>query len=269
MSLPFGFVDIHSHVIPNLDDGPAELETAVALVRAASDGGTAVLVATGHSEEIIQTGGGRDAMERRLHTVREAVADAGIAITLLLGAEIYLESDTPARLQRGEVFPINGSRYILVELPFQALPIYLDQTLFQLQTAGYVPVIAHPERSAPIQVDPQPLYDWVTRGSLVQISAASLTGGFGRAAARVARLAVSHHLCHAVASDAHDPVHRAPLLAPAFALLRDEFGLEVARSLLVIQPRAIVENATLSPADPQPIQPESNGGFFQRFFRRR
>ncbi|MGI8916167.1 MAG: tyrosine-protein phosphatase [Chloroflexota bacterium] len=263
-----GYVDLHTHILPALDDGPADLDTSIALVRAAAAGGSGVLVATSHSEEVLQHGGGGTAMAARLDEVRQAVALAGINVSLLLGSEIYLEPDTPARLRRQELLPLNGSRYVLVELPFQALPIYVDQTLFALQTEGYVPVIAHPERNAQVQREPEKLYTWVTHGALVQLSAISLLGGLGRAAARVCRLAITHHLCHAIASDAHDPLTRPPALQPAFVRLRDEFGPAVAQALLDDQPRAIVEDRPLDLPEPLPIEANSDGNVFWRLFGR-
>ncbi|HEY8742773.1 MAG TPA: CpsB/CapC family capsule biosynthesis tyrosine phosphatase, partial [Chloroflexota bacterium] len=161
MSLPRGFVDIHTHIIPAFDDGPEDMATAIALVRAAVAGGTGVLVATSHSAEILQHGGGFPGMQARLDAVKQAIADEGIQAALVLGSEIYLEPDTPERLQRQQLMALNGSRYVLVELPFQALPIYVDQTLFSLQTAGFVPVIGHPERNAQVQREPERLYGWV------------------------------------------------------------------------------------------------------------
>jgi protein-tyrosine phosphatase len=263
-----GFVDLHTHIIPALDDGPPDMETSVALVRAAANGGTGVLVATSHSAEVLQTGGGQAGMQARLEEVQRAVAAAAINVSLLLGCEIYLEPDTPAHLQQQRLFPLNHSRYVLVELPFQALPIYLDQTLFALQTAGYVPVIGHPERNAQVQREPERLFEWVTRGALLQLSAASLAGGFGRGAARVARLAITHRLCHAVASDAHDPAHRPPDLQPTFARLREEYGEDVAHALLDVQPRAIVEDRPLVVPEPLPLPARGEGGALRRLFGR-
>ena len=268
MSLLPGFVDLHTHIIPALDDGPADMDTAVALVRAAASGGTGVLVATSHSAEVLEQGGGQAGMLARLEEVKRAVAAAAINVSLLLGCEIYLEPDTLAHLQHQKLFPLNQSRYVLVELPFQALPIYLDQTIFSLQTAGYVPIIGHPERNAQVQREPERLFDWVTRGALLQMSAASLAGGFGRGAARVARLAISHHLCHAIASDAHDPAHRPPQLRPTFERLREEYGEAVAHALLDVQPRAIVEDRPLLVPEPLPLPTPGEGGAFRRLFGR-
>lgn len=268
MSLPAGFVDIHTHLIPALDDGPPDLETSVAIVRAAAAAGTGVMVATSHSAEVLQTGAGQEGMQNKLDAVRRAADAAGIDVALLLGTEIFLEPDTPARLKSGAVASLNGSRYVLVELPFQTLPLHLDVTLFALLDAGFVPVIAHPERNIQVQREPQKLAEWVERGALVQISAASVAGGFGRTAARVAHLAIAHHLCHAVASDAHDPRTRAPQLDVVEAILGEKFDSETARLLLDVQPRTMVEDRLLTPLDPLPIEPGSERGLLRRVFDR-
>jgi protein-tyrosine phosphatase len=268
VSLRAGAVDLHTHVIPALDDGPADLETAVALARAAAADGTGVLVATSHSDEVLQQRLDRGAMEQRADEVRRAVAGAAIPLTILVGVEIKLEPDTVGRLRRGELYPLNDSRYVLVEPPFSALPPYVDHALLELQAAGYVPVIAHPERNARVQEEPRRLYDWVVRGAMVQISAASVTGGHGRGAARIARLAVAHRLAHVLASDAHDPLRRPPRLRPARDVVAQWAGPDVAQALVDRHPRTIVEDGQLSLEAALPLEAEGDGGLLRRLFDR-
>ena len=268
MTLRPGAVDLHTHVLPALDDGPPDLETAVALARAAAADGTGVLLATSHSAEVLQYRLDRGALERRADEVRRALAGQGVEVTLLVGVEIYLESDTVGKLKRGELSTLNGTRYVLAEPPFEMLPLYFDEVLFQLQAAGYVPVVAHPERNVAVQREPHRLYEWVNRGALVQVSAPSVMGQFGRTAQRVARLAIARRWTQVVASDAHDPIRRPPHLREARDFIVKEHGAELARTLVDDFPRAIVENRDVAADEPLPPEEERDGGFLRRLLGR-
>lgn len=268
MTLPSGFVDLHAHVLPGIDDGPPDMPTAVALLRAAADGGTAAIVATTHSAEVLQFGFDAAAMQARLAAVQAAAQAAGVAITVAYGTEIFLENDSVQRLREGRLFPLNQTRHVLIEPPFGALPLYLDQALFELQTNGYIPIMAHPERNAEVQDQPRRLEEWAARGALIQMSAASLLGGFGRAAQRTAKLAVGRRLCHLIASDAHDPVRRPPMLRPAYDAVAREFGADVAQALFVTYPAAVFADRALSLPEPLPLEPATTSGLFRRLLGR-
>ncbi len=226
------------------------------------------MVATSHSAEVLESRLDRAAMDGRLDEVRRAVAGAGIPVTILVGVEIFLDLDSAARLRRGELFTLNGSRYVLVEPPMDALPLYFDQALFELQTAGYIPVIAHPERNRTVQERPGRLYDWVVRGCYVQISTASVTGVFGRAAARLARLALAHRLAHVLASDAHDPVVRPPALRPACDMIAAIHGQSMVQALIDTHPRAIVQDQAVEAAEPIPLENRTAAGIVARLLGR-
>ena len=268
MTLRPGAVDLHTHVLPALDDGPPDMETAVALARTAAADGTGVLLATSHSAEVLQYRLDRAALERRADEVRRALAGQGIEVTLLVGVEIYVEADTVGKLKRGELSTLNGSRYVLAEPPFEMLPLYFDEVLFQLQAAGYVPVVAHPERNAAVQREPRRLFDWVNRGALVQVSAPSVMGHFGRAARRVARLAIARRWAQVVASDAHDPIHRPPRLGEVRDLIAKEHGAELARKVVDDYPRAIVEDRVVVAEHARPPGDEREGGLLRRLWGR-
>lgn len=268
MTLPSGFVDLHAHVLPGIDDGPPDLATSVALLRAAADGGTAAIVATTHSAEVLQMGFDAAAMEARMAEVQAAAQEAGVAIEVAYGAEIFVESDSVQRLTEGRLFPLHHTRYVLIEPPFGALPLYLNQALFELQTNGYIPILAHPERNSEVQEQPRRLEEWAARGAFIQMSAASLLGGFGRAAQRTAKLAIGRRLCHVIASDAHDPVRRPPMLRPAYDAVAREFGAATAQALFVTHPAAVYAGQMLHPPEPLPLEPATTSGLFRRLLGR-
>jgi protein-tyrosine phosphatase len=236
-------IDLHSHVLPGLDDGAADLEEAVAICEAAAADGIEVLAATPHVRDDYPTT--PEAMERALAELRRA---AGDVVRLLPGGELDLaELDRPPEELRR--FGLGGSPvWLLVETPYGGWPLDLGERLFRLQLAGFKAVLAHPERSREVQRRPDLLEPIVGAGTLVQLTAASLDGRVGSSARSCALELVDRGLAHLVASDAHGPgVRRIGMHAAREAIGDEELG----RWLTVDVPRAIL--------DDQPVPPRPRG----------
>lgn len=257
-------IDLHTHIIPDLDDGPPDMETSVGMGRIAAEEGIGAIVSTSHSDEAALVG--RAGMEASLEAVREAWAGAGLNIRLELGVEIFLMPDTPAALKSGVLWTLAGSRYLLVETPYQPWPTYADKTLFDLQLAGYTPILAHPERYTPIQNDPNRMYALVERGILAQVTAAALLGAQGPAAKKCAETLVRHGLAHFISSDAHGLTarKRLPQLRAAVHVAADLVGVEAAHALVQANPTHVLANTTFEVA-PEKVQGHkwSLGGLFR------
>jgi len=235
-------IDIHTHIIPDLDDGPPDMKTSVGMGRVAAEEGIEAIISTSHSEEVANLG--LEAMQARLEAVREAWVAAGLNIRLEMGVEIFLRPDTPSALKSGALWPLAGSRYVLVETPYQPWPTYADQTLFNLQLAGYIPILAHPERYIPIQNDPNRMYALVERGVLAQVTAAALLGEHGSVSRRCAETLVRHNLAHFLSSDAHGLTvrRRMPQLREALRVAEGLVGAEAAGALVQENPANILAN---------------------------
>jgi protein-tyrosine phosphatase len=258
-------IDIHTHIIPALDDGPPDMETSVAMGRLAAGERIATIISTSHSEECAAVG--YEAMARRLDEVREAWAEAGLEIGLELGVEIFLTPETPADLKAGKVWALAGSSYVLVEIPYQPWPTYTERTLFELQVAGYTLILAHPERYMAIQADPNVMYALAERGVLAQVTADALLGKHGQRAEETAKTLVRHGLAQFISSDAHGVSERkrAPKLTMAVEQCEALVGQTAARALVTINPAHILENRPFIP-EPQPV--ERSGWGLGRFFGR-
>lgn len=236
-------IDLHAHILPGVDDGPATMEEALAGLRAAADDGTTIIAATPHVRDDYPTT--PEAMERRLSELHRVRERERIPIRVVGGGEIALDrldrltDDDLRRFTLG-----GGGRYVLLETPYVGWPLDLAERLFHLQLRGFTPVIAHPERNADIQSTPERLRPLVERGCLVQVTAASLDGRLGRASADAARSLVAGGLAHLIASDAHPPHVRRAGLSDAAAALRDD---RLARWLVHDVPLAIIGGA-----DPPP-----------------
>ena len=244
-------IDLHSHVLPGLDDGAANLDESLAICAAAAADGTEVLAATPHVRHDYPTT--PEAMERAF----EALRAAGPAVELVRGGELDLEElDRPKEeLQR---FALGGSRYLLVETPYFGWPLDLAERLFRLHVQGFGTVLAHPERNPDVQERPELLESIVAGGTLVQLTAASVDGRLGRQTRACARELLDRGLAHMVASDAHAPEIRAIGLTPAVASLGDD---TLAAWLTVEVPRAVLADTE---PPPRPMTRPPRRGLFGR-----
>jgi len=238
-------IDLHSHVLPGIDDGAEDLDEAIAICRAAAADGISVIAATPHVRDDYPTT--PEVMEA---AVRELQAAVGDLLQVLPGGELDLqELDRPAEeLAR---FGLGGSpRYLLVEMPYVGWPLGLEEELFRLRSSGITPVLAHPERNGEVQARPERLESIVASGTLVQLTAASIDGRIGRNSQNCARALLSRRLAHLVASDAHGLRVRAVGMADAARAVDDA---DLARWLTVDVPRAIIEGVEI-PAYPEPLK---------------
>jgi protein-tyrosine phosphatase len=247
-------IDLHSHVLPGLDDGAADLDEAVAICRAAAADGIEVLAATPHVRADYPTT--PEQMEAALEAVRAA---AGDIIRLVGGGEIDLNQLDRPREELARFALAGSPKYLLVETPYTGWPLNLPERLFALLTTGVTPVLAHPERNAEVQRRPELLEAIVAGGTLVQLTAASVDGRLGVRARRCAETLLDRKLAHLIASDAHAPTLRAIGMKDAVAALDDQ---ALAHWLTVEVPRAIVENETLPPR-PQRARPRRRFLFFR------
>ena len=236
-------IDLHSHVLPGVDDGAVSLEESVEMARTAAADGTRWLAATPHVRQDYPTEAAT--MERLVDEVQAAVDAAGVAIRVLPGGELAIDALDALDDRALRRFGLGGNpRYLLVEFPYVGWPLGLDERLFSLRTKGFVPVVAHPERNRDVQDDPERLDTLVRAGCLVQVTAASLDGRLGRSSAACGRRLVELGLAHLLASDAHHPSVREVGLRRAARAIGD---VELARWLTVGVPRAIVEDRPVPP----------------------
>jgi len=236
-------IDLHSHVLPGLDDGAGNLDEALALCRAAAADGIEMLAATPHVRDDYPTT--PDAMEAALAALQNA---AGDTIRLLPGGELDLaELGRPVEELRR--FGLGGNpAVLLVETPYLGWPLDLGDRLFRLRALGFDAVLAHPERNRDVQRRPELLEPLVAAGLLVQLTAASVDGRVGRGAQECAFTLLDRGLAHLVASDAHNPDVREVGLSGAVAAIGDE---ALARWLTVDAPGAIVDGRRVPPRPAQ------------------
>lgn len=229
-------IDLHSHILPGVDDGPPTLEGSLAMAAAAVEDGITAIAATPHVRDDYPTSA--ETMERKVHELRGALAEAGLPLRLHPGAEIALDRLWSLADDELARFGLAGTpAYVLLEFPYVGWAPALPSTVLALRSRGITPVVAHPERNAEVQHDPERLRPVVLSGALVQVTAASVDGRLGRRARRTAFELVDRDLAHVIASDAHMPDVRAIGMRDAAAAIGDE---ALAEWLTLRVPEAIV-----------------------------
>ncbi len=239
-------IDLHCHILPELDDGAQSFRESLDMARLAVHSGVKTIVATPHC----MTGGARQ-VQLVAELIQEELQSEGIGLELLVGMEIFATQDTLRRLQEGQLLTINGSRYPLVEFPFRSDGDAETEILKELCDAGYCPLVAHPERYLYLQEEPALINLWYRMGCRFQINKGSLLGRFGPRAQALAMALVDRGFATAVASDAHAAQTRTPWMADAAELLQAEFSTQVQEALLRQNPGRIIRNEQLLSALPE------------------
>jgi protein-tyrosine phosphatase len=239
-SLAVGAIDLHCHLLPGIDDGAADWETTLAMARLAVADGIGTIVVTPHWP---LDGGGTDGPVVRELTAeaQERLREAEVPLHLFPGHELQISHDLVTALAAGRALPLADSRFILLETPYFALPPYLRDLVFRLQSHGYLPILAHPERNPTVQHDPRCLESLVDAGCLLQVNAGSVLGHFGPPSRRAAEKLLARGWVDLMASDAHGAAVRPPLLAAAVRAAARTVGMEAAQSLVGASPFAIVQ----------------------------
>ena len=232
-------VDIHCHILPEVDDGARDLETALQMARMAADCGVTRIIATPHFHGV------QESLEQMPHILRQfrqlqaAIGQEIPELTLIPGAEILCVPQTLELARMGQLPTLGDSRYVLTEFFFDASWEFMDTTLSRLQDLGYQSVVAHPERYSAIQHSPDRAAGWFGRGIVLQVNKGSVLGAFGRRAQEAAVQLLHRGHVHIIASDAHSPERRTPDLTAVREWALENLGREYTKILLEENPRRI------------------------------
>lgn len=208
-------LDFHSHILPGLDDGAKDMNTAIEMAKIAVEDGIKEIVATPHFIEGSMESH-KDVILEKVRDCQKVFDDGYIPLKVIAGAEVYLTPDITDMLAKGQLMTINnGGKYILVELPMNSVPMYTEDIFFEIKLKGVTPIIAHPERNIVLASKPERLLNFVNCGCLLQINAGSITGLYGSKVKNTAELFVKNDLIHLIGSDAHSAGGRAPTIKTA------------------------------------------------------
>jgi len=258
-------IDIHHHLLFGLDDGSKDIETSIAMVEVAADDGITHIVCTPHANSRYHFDPAVN--QQKLEQLKESI---DCQIELGLGCDFHLSFENiDDALKNPQKYTINQKNYLLVEFADLSIPLQITQVFHQFLIAGIQPIITHPERNATIQRTPGRLDEWVNMGCLVQVTASSITGRFGRLAKSFSENLIEQNKIHFLATDAHNLDSRPPRMKEVFEQVAKQYGTATAERLCINNPRAAYFG---EPMPPQPITHENlsvqkSKGFWARFRR--
>lgn len=247
-------IDIHAHILPEVDDGSYNLVESLRMIKMAYASGVTAMAATPHcnipgafrnyaSEELLS----------KFYELQKAVEQSDLPVQIFSGMEIFATGQMPRYLEEGKVWTLNGTKYFLTEFDFHENPEFCMMILEDCHDAGFIPVIAHPERYFFVQECPEIVYEWFCQGYGIQINKGSLLGKFGQRAQIMAELLLQHGLVSCVASDAHSARQRTPHMQEAEQYLRKNFGSDYTRLVTEVNPERILRGEKLERLEPIPF----------------
>jgi len=242
--------DIHTHILPGVDDGAETLEQSLKMLAQAYEDGTDTVVLTPHGNipgTFVDTW--NDELESRFLTLKSE-AQKYFPLRIFKGMEVFATNDLGLLIDQKKVITLNDSQYMLVEFDFEEEPAWIGKILGEIKSRGLVPIIAHPERYLLIQACPPILYDWICDGALSQVNKDSILGKFGGECSRTARVILNHNLAQFVASDAHTHIARTAKMHEARNLVGSFFSYDYAQLLFNDNPLRAVNNEPVFVPEP-------------------
>ena len=258
-------IDIHCHILPNIDDGACNLDETVAMAKTAVKNGIHTVVATPHTLNGIYTNPAKK-ITRITTEIQQFLTSEGITLNVLPGAEVHTCPGLLDLIANGDALTINNTgKYLLVELPSMTMPSEIKEEFFTLKLHGITPIIAHPERNFILQKRTDMLKEFVSMGALCQVTAASITGSLGKTAQRCAVKLLEARLVHLIASDSHSAINRPQNFHQAIEIAADALTDPNEVELMVTTtPQSILSGKTVD--IPQPREPKKKKWF--SFLRR-
>ena len=260
-----GLVDIHVHILPGLDDGAKTRNDAIAMATIAAKCGTSRIVATPHVDPLLLSPGCTqvEIIRRAVKSFQESLETYNLSIKILPGMETAITPDLVGYVNRGEVMTIaDRGKYILVELPFQTIPSYAEEEIFNMAASGYIPIIAHPERNAEVIRNPNILIPFLRAGALAHVNAGSLLGQEGHRPQETAKILLSHSLAHIIASDGHSSTSRQSRLDRALEIAIQVLGEDEALRTVKDTPLAVVLGEDVYVKEPEEYKPPWKWWYF-------
>ena len=234
-------IDLHTHLLPGIDDGAKTLEMSLEMARQAVGAGTTIMACTPHIYPGLYMNDAQG-IAGHIAALQAELDERDIKLKLVRGADAHLVPELLEGLQSGRVPTLHNSRYFLLEPSHHVAPPNFEENVFQIMAAGFVPVVTHPERLTWIEDHYPTFVRLAERGAWMQLTAGAITGKFGKRARYWSDRFLGEGLVHIVASDAHNTQARHPRMADAVTRLIECMGKDEARRMVLERPRAILDN---------------------------
>ena len=237
-------IDIHTHILPGIDDGSKSFEQSLMMAKEAQEAGFTDIITTSHYMTNIYEANTNVRIDL-IEKYRELLASNNINIKIYNGAEIYFSDDFPELINNGVIPTLADSNYVLFELPLQSKITYVDSTIFKLKHMGYIPIIAHPERYVVVQNDIKLAFDWVESGALLQLNYGSALGFYGRNAKKTFYKLLKNDLITFLGSDNHRTEQIYANIPKIIKILNRKIGMDKVKELTEINPKKIIEHQSI------------------------
>jgi protein-tyrosine phosphatase len=254
-------IDIHSHILPGIDDGAKTTEDSIDMARKAVSEGIHTIIATPHHRNGKYDNVKADILTR-VNQLNETFKQESINLEVLPGQESRIYGEILEDYQKGEILTLNqDSQYLFIEFPSNSVPRYADRLLYEIQVEALIPVIVHPERNAELIERPDKLYKLVKNGAATQLTASSLVGYFGKNIQKFSQQIIEANLTHFIASDAHNVNNRSFKMEEAMDYIEKRYGID---SLYYFTENAelLVGNKTIYKEIPEEIKKKKFLGIF-------
>lgn len=240
-------IDIHTHILPGLDDGSPDMEVSLEMAEQAVRSGVSHLVMTPHCNVpgMFDNFNDDDVIRGRMEAFKKQVAEAGIMLTLYTGMEVFGTPEVPDYLREGRLLTINDTRYLLIEFPFSGSPYYATDILEEICCMDYVPIVAHPERYEYVQKDPELVDYWIRMGCGTQVNKGSVLGRFGRDPYYCVNQLLDEGMVSCIASDAHHSEWRTAYMDEVRKTLSKKYGSDYTDFLTRMNPERILAGKEL------------------------
>lgn len=257
-------IDLHNHMLWDWDDGPDDRHESEQMMEAAVADGIRTVAVTPHLFRLTRHGNNLPILRTRMLEFKKAMA--GFEVDIHWGAEVFIHPEMVRTVEKYR-FTLDETCYVFIEFPSEIVPAGAENMISGLMGRGFVPVISHPERNHGFRERPDLLYHFVGMGCVVQLTAGSLTGEFGREARSAAGLFLENNLAHIIASDSHGAERRRPVLSDGVEAAARIVDREKAEAMVTTVPKAMLDNLAL-PDMGEPRNPLFRRTWTGKLFRR-
>lgn len=258
-------IDIHCHILPEVDDGSKSLDESIEMAKIAQNEGIKKIINTSHYHFDFKYKKGNE-LKQICKEFNSTLKENNIDIEVIVGNELYYTEDLIGKLDDLDFFTLNDSRHILIEFSPSNFPKNLADIIYEIKLKKYIPILAHVERYKDIQGNPNLIYDFIKEGALIQINASSILGKNGKEAEMTSEILLNNNMVHFVGTDAHSSTKRRPLLKEAYEYVKSNYGQENAELLFNKNAELVINDKVIDIKEPSKYVEKK--GFFSRLFKR-
>ncbi|MEG2511497.1 MAG: CpsB/CapC family capsule biosynthesis tyrosine phosphatase [Bacilli bacterium] len=258
-------IDIHCHILPGVDDGSKDLTESLEMAMIAQGEGIKQIINTSHYRRDFDFETGEILLEK-LNSFNKLLKEKNIDIEVFIGNEIYYSEDILEYIDNKEFYTLNNSRYLLIEFSPMRFPNNLCDIIYELKIRGYIPILAHVERYAEIQANPNIIYDCIKEGALIQVGSTSVLGRGSKEGNKLCSILLNYNMIHFIATDAHSSNRRKPIMKEAYDYVMSKYGEDMANSLFRENAGKVLKNEVFEGIDKlEKYNPKNN--FFKKLFK--